>query len=144
MAKRCVWCARTDDAVREISVPMADRWGANPRERPLWVHGEHEDAFRSFAAGANRNGRTFLFGLVAFALAFCALGVADVVLDLDNRLVAVAGGAAVALLGVMLIRYPFATPETTSGMGIDLSIKMVRVYGGVFIAAGLAMAAFLR
>ena len=143
LKNRCVWCARRDDTVREISVPMIDRWGASPSERPFWVHGEHEDAFRAFAGLANRNTRPFVFALVGIPLALLIMVIAAAAFHLDSRLVGTVVGAGVALMGVVLVRWPFAMPETVEDLGIDLSIKMVRVYGCVFIVAGLAMAAFL-
>ena len=143
MKVRCIWCHRADGSVREVTLPMIDRWGGNPIPRPFPVHAEHEDALRRFAALANRNGRRFILGTVGVAVAMLLVPIGAVAFGLAPSLGRIATGSGTTLLGVMIVVWPFATPETVGMMGIERSVRLVRVVGVVFTLAGLAMAAFL-
>ena len=142
MTMRCIWCNRSDESVREVTLPMIDRWGGNPAERAFPVHPEHDDAFRRFAELANRNGRRFVLGIAAVSVAMLLVPMAVTESGGGSgpvRLVVVGG---TALIGVMALRWPFATPETVGMMGIERSVRLVRVAGGAFVLLGLLIAAF--
>lgn len=140
---RCIWCNRDDDTVREAKVALIDRWGRNAAERPFAVHPEHEEEFRRFAAHANRNGRLFLFGMAALVAFMVAVGPIVHALGLESRMVIVGTGGALVLMGLLTFVFPFATPETTAGTGIALSITIARTGAIVMAALGLVIMVFL-
>ena len=140
---RCVWCNRNDDSVREVSVAWIDRWGRNPAQRRLAVHPGHEEKLRRFAAHANRNARGSLFGLAGLLAFMAAVGPIVDALGLDERMVMVGTGGAVAVMGLLMFVFPFATPETTAGAGIELSIVIARTGACVMLALGLVIMVFL-
>lgn len=137
--RRCIWSGRADERVREVRVRVPDRFGRGASERAFWVLPEHEDAFRRFCDQSRRHGLRFLVLLAASVLVL--IGGAVVAVSGRPQLgMTVVGGCMVAQ-GLLILRYPFSTPETVQLLGVANSIKVVRTVAVFNLLVGLGVVA---
>lgn len=131
---RCLWTNRTGEGLREITLPTLDRFAIRAREERVHVLPEHEAELRRFNDYANRYARLFLALMLLGTLALLVFALADS----DSGV-----GVSIALLGLLGIVFPFATPETVQMLGMRSAIRTTRIFGvgvaalGVLIAAGV-------
>jgi hypothetical protein len=137
-AARCIWCNRSTGAVREVSLPMVDRFGGNVKQQILWVHAEHEEALRRFVAGVVRNARMFLAVVLLIAGAMLLL-VICAAFSGSERWAAIGAASCTMLIAVTMVWFPFATPETVGAIGIHRAITLVRVLACGLFALGVSM-----
>jgi len=115
------------DRVKEIEVPMVDRFGRNPQPKTVNVLPEHEDELRSYVEDVNEHAFTMLMSvlsisvLMVFAALLPAIGLSALTLP-------VVGGL-MAAMGLILVRYPIATPETIAMLGMRRSRTTARWLG---------------
>ena len=124
----CIWSNRADPATRQVEVPSG---------RPMakagvhWVCPEHQEQLRDFVQRAEREQSRFLAAI--------GLSVAGSLLPLFlDSLIAYA--VPLLLLGLALVRYPYAAPLTVTRNGIAGSIRALRVSGAILIIGGLLFA----
>lgn len=130
MQGRCAWTNKQSDQCKEVTLVAPNRLGLQPKPRTFQVLPEHEPELRRFISRLERFGLLFALSVlsISIAMAFAAaLGQYALIPWL------------VALTGVLLIVFPFATPETVSLMGFRTSIIVVRFFG----LALLVLAAYL-
>lgn len=101
---------------------------------------EHEASLRAYAARAQRWGRSFLLAVLALTLASMGIAILGAAGVLTEEAVLIAIGAVVGLMGVMVIAFPFPTPETVRAFGVRRSITIARGAGLLTLAVGLGMA----
>lgn len=119
MSKRCIWSNRNDPGTREVMLEPKNRFS---RPEAIQVCPAHESQVREYYDYCEGYGGWFLalHGLLAFgSLILWALGVPE------N---AVAGGLFIGA-GVLVLVFPFATPQTVEMMGVYPSVTLVRVIG---------------
>lgn len=138
--RRCLWTGTRSDRVVEITVPGVDRLGRPAAPVPVSVLPEHESDMRAYAEMARRSAGRFLGGLLALTVAVvgaAVLGGADVLPETASRRLV---GLGVGLMGVLILRYPLITPETSALFGIRRGIAIARAAGVLTVAAGLVLA----
>ena len=123
MPERCIWSKRNDPGTREITLESPNRF---TRPETVRVCPAHEAEVRAFHAYAERYGGWFLalFGLLVFG-AFMSIP-----LGISERIVA---GVVPFCFGVLMVVFPFATPQTVQILGMRTSVLVVRL-GGVALA----------
>ena len=127
MRGRCAWTNRDSDQLKEIILVAPNRLGLQPTQRAFHVLPEFEPALRRHIERLRR------FGLL-FVLSVLLLTIALVMAAALQQLVPIA--VMIALIGVLLIAFPFATPETVALLGFRKSIILVRCLGvGVLVLA---------
>lgn len=133
MNERSIWTGRRAAPLIEVSIPSISRLGTPAGETTVFVEPEHEAELRRFAHFAQRNGRRAL-----------ALLVAGTILALVGALLVAAWppgmwlvAAATLLLGVTIVVFPFATPETVAWLGLERSRLIARIGGAVLITMAL-------
>jgi hypothetical protein len=119
MARRCAWCNRAADNLKEVTLLVPDRLGMRPTPRPFYVLPEHEQALSRFVDRARRFGVTFVLSMTALSIATVMAAA------MDHRFI----GLFVGLMGLLLIIFPFATPQLVNAVGVRTSITFVRVAG---------------
>lgn len=127
MERRCIWTSRISHRVVRVSVPTRDRFALRREERTFWVLPEHADDVRRFMASWARRGPLFLAAaavLSAIALAGAFSGGARIV------------GSAVAGIGLLVVAFPFVTPEAVEFLGMRRAIAIARAVGAVTVALG--------
>ena len=130
MRGRCAWSNQESDQLKEVTLVAPNRLGLQPKPRTFQVLPECEAALRSFISRLERFGLLFTLSVLASSIAMvvaAALGKYAVIPWM------------VAVTGVLLIVFPFATPETVARLGFKTSITVVRFLGAVL----LVLAAFL-
>ena len=133
---RCAWCHERGGDLKQITVTVWDHFVLHQQEQILTVHPGHEEKVQTFAAHFRRYGRFFLVSIAAVLLAplvtsfFFSEAAEDVL-----------GGVFVALLGVILIAFPFCTNATAEMMGLRSSIRLARVLGMICLLLGAVIAA---
>ncbi len=134
--RKCIWCNKESEQIKEITVLTKNRFGVNQQERNYFVCPEHEEKFRKFNDQVRRYALLFIC-LVAISL----LGLIGAACWTGNNSYPAAYLfiASFALVGLVAIIFPFATPETIEMMGVAKSIKVVRIIGGVIFALGATL-----
>ncbi|NBC84695.1 MAG: hypothetical protein GVY25_00705 [Bacteroidetes bacterium] len=136
---RCIWSHETSDDVMEITVNVPDRLGRNPKPETLTVLPQYEEEVRAYADEVSRHGTRMLI----LTLGLSVLLVLASVLPAAGwgRLTLPVAGLLTAAIGGVLIRYPFATPETIKMMGMRRARTVVRWIAGFTVLLGLGLAA---
>ena len=123
--QKCMWCNKKSNELREIFIPDKNR----PLEEiSYFVCPEHEQKFRKFFDRARR-----------YALPFIGL----MVLSMISMIIA--GGysamnvfiASFASIGLIIIIFPFCTPQTIAMVGVAKSIIIGRILGGIIFVSGV-------
>ena len=132
MPNRCAWTNEESDRVKEIVVDMPDRLAMHPKPTTFYVLPEYEQRLRRFIRHLERFGLKFLLSILILVM---ALPIAAVMRRYPLL------GVVVVLMGIDLVVFPFATPETVKLLGFGSSIVLVRAIGFVAIVIGLSVAA---
>ena len=127
MSEHCIWSKRNDPGTREIALEPRDRF---TRPETVRVCPAHEAQVRAYHAYSEQYGGWFLalFGLLVFG-AFMSIP-----LGISERIVA---GVVPLCFGVLMVVFPFATPQTVHVLGMRTSVLVVRVGGLVLAGYGV-------
>jgi len=136
---RCVWSNERSDAVIKITVAVPDRLGRNPTPTTMTVLPEHEDKVRAYSRAVAQDGKRMLILVLGLSVLLVLASVLPAV-GWEMLTLPVTGGLA-AVLGGVLFRYPFATPETFQMMGMGRSRKVVRWLAAFIVLLGLGLVA---
>ncbi len=139
---RCFWTGIRDSNVIEIEIPALDRFGRSEGTTTAYVLPEHERELRAFVDRVRRQGGLFLRTMAVLVLMLLASVIMAIVGVSPSGLMTRAIGSVVVLIGVTIILFPFATPETISVFGVRRSIVVAR-YAGIAIAAVGALMWFI-
>lgn len=131
MTPRCAWTHESGPGLERITLPVPNRLGMGAEEETFFVRPEHEADLRRFINYVRRYGRLFLLLIVLLSITTLGFALAENLLGV---------GISVLLTGIVLIIFPFATPETVKGLGLSRAIKLTRILGGVVAALGLFIA----
>lgn len=101
---------------------------------------EHEAELRAYNRRAARWGRPMLVAVLGLTVALVALAVVGAALGLSEAETAGGAGALVVALGLVVVAFPFATPETSEALGVRASVRVARVAGVVTVATGVWLA----
>lgn len=127
-SERCLWSNRRDSGTRGIKLESPSPFARWPEI--LQVCPCHEERFRRFYAYEQRYAGLLLgtYGFVVFAgLIFWALGAREQVV----------AGTAMLVFGVLIIVFPFATPQTVQMMGVRASVLLLWIAGAVLAGYGV-------
>lgn len=130
MTQRCAWTAERADELTEVWLTVPNRWGGSPHEQRFLVSPEHESELRSYAHRLTRFGRLYVTLMVVFVLAAIAFAV------LGSRTGEV---ASLLGMGVILVAFPFATPETVRIEGVRSSVRHTRIAGAALTVLGIGL-----
>ena len=140
MPPRCIWTGQRSDRAVPVTLDVPSRTAGAASPRTVHVLPEHEDDLRAYNASVTRWGRPMLVGLLALTVALVGLAVAGAVLGVSEADTAVGAGALVGAMGLVIVAFPFATPETVGAVGIRASVRIARVLGLVAVALGVWIA----
>lgn len=129
--QKCAWCNKQNDKLKKIEILSTNLSAVNRREISYYVCPEHEPKLRKFYDRVRRHALLFL-GLIAMSL----IGLMTPTVCSDNYWSGYVFVLSFASIGLVLILFPFCTPETVSMMGVAKSIKTARIIGGVILALG--------
>ncbi len=110
---------------------VPNRFGVRPAPKTFFVLPEYEEKLRQFVQRGQRFGLAFLTSMLVLTLAIP-------IAALTRRYVL--AGALVASEGLLMIVFPFATPETVNRLGFGASIALVRVVAFFVILIGAFLA----
>lgn len=138
---KCVWCNEAGGDLRTIRVVVADRFGLNPTERDFRVHPAHESETRAFLSSVCENARLFVGAMLVFVLLDGVLAAVAVALagaggDAERWLVLLTGLYTVGI-GLFVVRYPFATPETVKWFGLRRARTIATSAGWLTVPLGV-------
>lgn len=137
MKKRCIWCNRHSDNIKEVTVTLPKRRGFDFETKTFPVMPECEKEFQSFADFMKEK-TSFLMTGILISTAAIILASAGLIAELvSDRTAAWVIGAAVAVQGVLIVKYPFVTPETRNAFGVRSSVKVARVTGAIAALTGI-------
>jgi hypothetical protein len=126
-----MWCNKQNNELREIFVPSTNLSASNRREISYFVCSEHEQKLRKFLDQASRYALLFI-GLMVLSLISLIIsgGYSDRYWS-ENLFI-----ASFASMGLILIIFPYCTPQTIAMIGAAKSIIIARILGGIIFALG--------
>jgi hypothetical protein len=125
---RCLWCHGADGTL----VPL--REAGLPTARPLHVHPAHEAELRAYLLAATAAGPRLVRGLLLIlVLAIPGMLIAYAVGDPAP---AATIGAAITLIGALVIARPVALPQSVGVLGVRRSVLLTRTLGIATAAIG--------
>lgn len=137
MRKRCIWCNRVSDDLKEVTVRTVRRKGFGINEEKFNVMPECEKEFLKFSDFMAKNSSVLMTGI---GISTLLIILSSVSLFTDSSFMLPAAmiiGLSVAAQGLLIIRYPFVTPQTKSAFGVKTSIKIARFCGAAAAFAGV-------
>jgi hypothetical protein len=124
---RCSWCSGRTGPFKEIRVGVLPNALVGAEEEAvLHVHPEHEASFRRFNDDRNRYARPVVVALIVLSLLTVPLAFWSEVWS----------SALLVPLGMLLVRFPFATGTTYEVISTRASIHLIRAAGVGFILFG--------
>lgn len=129
--RKCAWCNKQNNELKEIAVLSTNLFTSKRREISYFVCPEHELKLRRFYGQVRRYALLFL-GLITLSL----IGLITPTIYSDSYWSGYLFITSFTSIGLVLILFPFCTPETISMTGVAKSIKIARIIGGVIFALG--------
>ena len=126
---RCLWCGQMRTDLRRLEVRPEPRGPLATLRAPLRVCGEHELQLDTFMRRVPRRSASLLVSILTGTPLLVAGGV------IGNDYLALSG---VVLVGVALVAFPLATPETVGRIGVQRSVRLVRWLGSAIAAISVA------
>lgn len=136
MEGRSIWTGKHRTALVPVRLDPWPLLGRKRGQQELLVEPEHAAELREFVAYAQRNRRAFYTWLIVSTV--LCLGGAFLSIARPAALWAVVAGLVV--LGLMILAYPFATPETIRAMGVAPSRKLARIGAGIILVMAVVTA----
>ena len=116
--------------MKEVWLTVPNPWGGSPHEERFLVSPEYESELRSYTQRLTRYGRLYIILVIVFVLAtitFAILG-------------SMTGGVVSLLaMGLILVAFPFATPETVQIEGVRMSVRNSRIAGAVLVVVAVSL-----
>ena len=131
MTRKCEWCGKQSNELKEISVLSAGLPAVKQREIFYFVCPEHEQKLRGFYDRVRRYALLFL-GLITLSL----IGLITPTICSDNYWAGYLFIISFASIGLVIYIFPFCSPTTFEFMSVKTSIKLARIIGGVIFALG--------
>lgn len=138
-ARTCMWSNEKSARVNEITVETVDRTGGNPHPKTVYVLPEHEDDLRAHIADVRENGRTMLIVIAVLTATLMITALGGMLAGLESVTLR-AVGVQVALMGGVILRFPFSTPETVDMLGVGRARTVTRWIGALTVVIGVWMA----
>ena len=129
--RKCSWCNKQNNELKEIAILSTNLFASKRREISYFVCPEHEPKLRKFYDRVRRYALLFL-GLITLSL----IGLITPTMYSDSYWSGYLFITSFASIGLILILFPFCTPETIAMTGAAKSIKIVRIMGGVIFSLG--------
>lgn len=130
--QKCAWCNKQNDKLKKIEILSTNLSAVKRREILYYVCPEHEPQLCKFYDRVRRHALLFL-GFIALSL----LGLIVPAIFHNNDWSGYVFILSFACIGLVLILFPFYTPETVSMMGVAKSIKIARIMGGIILTTGI-------
>jgi hypothetical protein len=130
--QKCIWCNKKNDELREIFIPNTNPSASKLHEISCFVCPEHEQKLRKFFNRARRYALLFI-GLMVLSLISLIISGGYSNRDWSEN----AFIASFASIGLIIIIFPFCTPQTIAMIGVAKSIIIARIIGGIIFAAGI-------
>jgi hypothetical protein len=129
--QKCEWCKKQSDELKEIAILSTSLFGGKRHEIAYFVCKGHESILCRFYDRVQRYALLFLvlilISLLGLIVSFC----------LNNYWSEYLSVASLVSMGLVMVVFPFSTPETVAMLGVAKSIKIVRVIGGIIALASI-------
>jgi len=123
--QKCEWCKKQSDEHKRIAILSTSLFGGKRHEIAYFVCQGHESILRRFYGRVQRYALLFLalilISLLGLIVSFC----------LNNYWSGYLSVTSLVSMGLVMIVFPFSTPETVAMLGVAKSMKIVRIMGGI-------------
>jgi hypothetical protein len=129
--QKCEWCKKQSDELKEIAILSTSLFGGKRHEIAYFVCQGHESILCRFYDRVQRYALLFLalilISLLGLIVSFC----------LNNYWSGYLSVTSLVAMGLVMVVFPFSTPETVAMLGVAKSIKIVRIMGGIIAFASI-------
>lgn len=129
---KCIWCNKKLEK-EEVEKNLYFRKEIN-EEGVRFCSEECKDEYMKFCKDVEKNKNKFL-AIIFGSLVIYIIGV--IALNNFTKYQDFIAGGYFILLGAILIRYPYGTPETNKALGIKKTIKLIRIMGAICILGSI-------
>lgn len=132
----CAWCNKAE-IMDEMTIHT---WNGTKKEDVVLKYCSDgcKEHIQEYAGFVNRNAKRFLILIILVVIALPVFAVMAAVLRI-NYLMPFLLGLPTLLLGIILYKYPIATPETNQMFGMQKSISVVKKLGIVVAGASVVI-----
>lgn len=130
----CIWTGRSSD--RAVPVPPA---ASSTAGAPLFALPEHADDVRRYRQRVERWGTPMLLALLGLTGVLLVAAVGGSAFGWSDGVVGGVAGASVAAMGLVMVVFPFATPQMVGAFGIRRSVRIARGLGLLTAALGVGI-----
>lgn len=126
--EKCIWSGKRSPNVIPITLKTLDRF-AQPTERTFYVLPEHAEDLRRFNHKFVSFGKPFLFVIIALSVLLIIIPIILLAVSAPDSIILLTIGFLVFLMGILVVIFPFSTPETIRWLGIQKAIIVTRIVG---------------
>lgn len=134
---KCIWTGERDSRAIPVELNTVDRLSF-PSEKTFYVLPEYEQKLRDFNKRLIKNGRLFLTLIIGLTLFLPFIALIGMAFSFSGSIILISVGIITSLIGVVIILFPFATPETVKWIGLKKAITTARVTGIFTVLLGIA------
>lgn len=133
---KCVWTGKRDPRVKSIVLKTLDRFSI-PTEKTFYVLPEYDQNLRDYNNRFVNSGRFFLISILGLTVLLPVSGLVGIVFSFSSSIILFPVGIITSLIGVVIVLFPFTTPETVEWLGLKNGIIVARITGFVTIVVGI-------
>lgn len=136
---KCSYCNK-DDAENQMTLRT---WVGSRQENALFYYCSEscKNAIEEFSIYVNNNVKRFLYLILIVILAFIIFPLLAFVFK-EKQILFLGFSIPIFILGIVIRKYPFATPETSNKWGLKRSITVMKYIGIVLITLGILVIVF--
>ncbi|MDG5767854.1 hypothetical protein QA596_10285 [Balneolales bacterium ANBcel1] len=100
---------------------------------------EYEQQFLAFHRRFVRYARPFFLGILGLVVLLLTVTLLPFIFPVSHSVILFGVGGITVVMGVLIMRFPFATPETVDWLGLEMAQKMARWAGLATLATGIVI-----
>ncbi|MFD2531795.1 hypothetical protein [Gracilimonas halophila] len=136
--QKCIWSGKKTTDVKPVTLETLDRFTI-PTEKTFYVLPEFESKLREFNDRFITYGRTFLYLIIGLTILLVVVPLLVLALSVSEKFLLLVTGFITSLMGIVVVIFPFTTPETIHWLGIRKAQKIGRFVGFLTLILGIVI-----
>ena len=136
--EKCIWSGERSPNVIVVTLKTRDRF-ARPTEKTFHVLPEYEEDLRRYNHKFFTFGKSFVFVIIVLSALMIIAPVTLIAVSAPDPIILLSVGFLIFLMGILIVIFPFSTPETNRWLGIAKAMIVTRILGVLSALFGLAL-----
>lgn len=133
---KCIWTGTIDSRVIPVKLKTLNRI-STPTEKTFYVLPEFEQELRDYIKRFVKHGRLFLILVCGLILILPVIALVAIIFSFPDSSILISVGIITTLFGVVILFFPFTTPETIHWLGLKRAIFTSHFTGIIIIILGI-------